>query len=58
MKATLSPKVRALIRRQLTALAGGNRLGNIGNKARSKPPRAISLAPIRCLQRNDDEAKV
>jgi hypothetical protein len=53
----LPKKLIAEIRRQRTLAAGGNRLGGVTKTARHKVPRAITLATIRCLRRNDDEAK-
>jgi hypothetical protein len=49
MKLPLSKKAIAEIRRQRTLSLGGNQLGGVVKTPRSKPPRAISLATIRCM---------
>jgi len=55
MKVKLSAKARSLIRRQMTLARGGNGLGGVTKTPRHRPPRAISLAPVRCLQRDDEK---
>jgi hypothetical protein len=53
MKAKLSAKVVAQLRRERTTASDRYRIGGL-LKSRHKP-RAITLAPVKCLMRNDDD---
>jgi hypothetical protein len=50
----LSAKALMMLRRERTLAAGGTKLGGVEKTARGHRPRAITLAPIRCLMRETD----